>query len=107
MTDSTTPPEKKPLAKDPASFTEFLSSLVGRVVTFANPESLEDAAMGYVLKTGFYRTKLLAVHNDYFCVAAELVHKGKETRKEPVRQFIPMSAIKRVTVGKSDILVHV
>jgi hypothetical protein len=106
-TSAESKPTKQPIALDASTYRGLLESLVGRVVTFANPESLEDAAVGYVLTTGFYRTKLLSVRDDYFSVAAELVHKGKDAIKEPVRQFIPMHAIKRVTIGKSDIVIHI
>lgn len=89
------------------SFLDVIRSLLGRVVTVANPESLEDAPMGFQLNTGFYRAKILAVQGDFITVATELVHRGKEASKEPVKQFIPLARIKRVTVAKAEVYVHI
>ena len=90
----------------PQSFGDVFKSLIGKVITFVNPESLEDAPMGYQLTTGFYRAKILAVNPDFVTVATELLHKGREATKEPVRQFIPLKAVKRISIAKSDILIH-
>ncbi len=87
-------------------YAEVIRSLVGKVVTMVNPESLEDAPMGYQLTTGFYRAKILSVQDDFATIATELLHKGKETVREPVKQFIPLTRIKRVTIAKSDVLLH-
>ena len=87
-------------------FADVIRSLTGKVVTMVNPQSLEDAPMGYQLTTGFYRAKIINVNEDFATVATELLHKGKETVKEPVKQFIPLRRIRRVTVAKSDILLH-
>lgn len=91
------------------TYNAVLRSLVGKVVTMANPESLEDSPMGYQLKTGFYRAKVLSVRDDYISVAVELVRKskGREPVKEPMRQFIPLDRIKRLSVGKSEIILHI
>ncbi|MFG0320166.1 MAG: hypothetical protein ACF8XB_23035 [Planctomycetota bacterium JB042] len=86
---------------------DVLKSLHGKVVTMVNPESLEDAPMGYQLTTGFYRAKILGVTDQLLTVATELVHKGREGTKEPVKQFIPLARIKRISFAKSDILVHI
>lgn len=93
--------------KTPGSFAEVLRSLTGKVVTFVNPESLEDAPMGYQLTTGFYRAKIIGVQDDFIIVATELLHKGRDATKEPVRQFIRLSSIKRISIAKTDTLVHI
>jgi len=103
-------PEKvaqKTAAAPMGSLSDVLSSLHGKVVTMVNPESLEDAPMGYQLTTGFYRAKILSVTPDLVTFATELVRKGREAAKEPVKQFIPIHRIKRISVAKSDILVHI
>lgn len=99
--------EQKPAALELSSFEDVLRSLVGKLVTMANPESLEDTPMGFQLTTGFYRAKVLAVKNDYISVAVELVRKGKDAAKEPVRQFIPLGRVKRLSVAKSEVIIHI
>ena len=91
----------------PQTFADVLRPVIGRVVTFVNPESLEDAPMGYQITTGFYRAKVLGVQADFITVATELLHKGRDATKEPVRQYIRLSSIKRITIAKTDILVHI
>lgn len=89
------------------SMADVLASLKGKIVTMVNPESLEDAPMGYQLTTGFYRAKILTVSDQMVIVGTELVRKGREAAKEPVKQFIPIHRIKRISIAKSDILVHI
>ncbi len=91
----------------PQTFDAVLRSMVGKVVTFVNPESYEDAPVGYRLTTGFYKAKVVAVGKDYLSVATELIHKRGEKETEPVRQFIPMAQIKRISVMKGERLIHV
>ncbi len=110
MTESAAAPEDNPTSQTTPQvhgLGDILRSLAGKVVTMVNPESLENAPMGYQLTTGFYRAKVLAVHDDMVSIATELVHKGRETTKEPVRQFIPFDRIKRISFAKSDVLVHI
>jgi hypothetical protein len=94
-------------AQMPETFDAVLRSMVGKVVTFVNPESYEDAPVGYRLTTGFYKAKVIAVGQDYLSVATELVHKRGEKEKEPVRQYIPILQIKRVSVLKGERLLHI
>ena len=90
----------------PDTFQGVLASLQGQVVTFVNPESYEDAPIGHRLTTGFYRGKVGAVTSDYFTVAVEYVHK-RAKEKEPVKQFIPISRVKRISLMKGgDRLIH-
>jgi hypothetical protein len=89
------------------TFHDIVESLMGQVVTMVNPESYEDAPVGHQIRAGFYRAKLVGLGTDYFIVATELVHKGKETAKEPVRQYIPLAKIKRISVLKGEKLLHI
>ena len=72
----------------------------------ANPESLEDTPMGYQLTTGLYRAKVASVRDDFLSVQCELVRKGKETKKEAVRQFIPVERIKRISIASGEVILH-
>ena len=91
----------------PESFQDVLSGLVGKLVTVVNPESFEDAPVGHRLTTGFYRCKVLGVSSDFLALATEFKRKRGEVAKEPVRQYIPFDKIKRVSLMKSDRLIHI
>jgi len=105
---SETEKEIRPAPPPATQFDDFksvLEGLVGKVVTVVNPESFEDAPVGNRLTTGFYRAKVIGVNGDYVCVATEYVHQ-RGGSKEPVKQFIPLSHIKRVSLMKSDRIIH-
>ena len=84
----------------------MLKVLTGQVVTMANPESYEEAIAGNRLTTGFYKAKILSVGADYLSVATEFKHAKGEVQKEPVKQFIPFHSIKRISVMKSQRVIH-
>ena len=88
-------------------FRDALQAVTGKVVTMVNPESLEEAPTGYQLTRGFYRAKVLAVGKDYVTVVVEFVHRRKEQTKETVKQYIPLARIKRMSVSKSEIFLHI
>ena len=85
-------------------YVDILKALAGKVVTIVNPESYEAAPMGYRLKEGFYRAKVTAVGRDYIAIITDF--ERKKTEKERVKQFIPLSRIKRVSLMKSDNVLH-
>ncbi len=89
------------------SFREVLQSVVGKVVTMVNPESLEEAPTGYQLSRGFYRAKVVAVSDDYVAIVVEFIHRRGEKSKEPVKQYIPFGRIKRLSVAKSEVFLHI
>ena len=91
--------------KLPESFLAILEGFVGKVVTVVNPESYEDAPIGHTLTTGFYRAKVVGIGSDFLVVATEYVHKGAKG-KEPVRQFIPLHRVKRISLMKTERLIH-
>ena len=109
MTEATdTQGTLKPAATtEDRSFYDLLKSLMGQIVTIVNPESYEDAPVGHHIRAGFYRAKPIGLGNDYLILATEFVHAGRESGKEPVRQYIPLSAIKRISVLKSEKLIHI
>lgn len=88
------------------NFVDIIKSMLGKTVTVANPESYEDAPVGHQIRAGFYRAKLVGMGNDYLIIMTEYVHAGREQSKEPAKQFVPFSAIKRVTLMKSELVVH-
>jgi hypothetical protein len=94
-------------AEEPKSFRELLKAMLGGVVTMVNPESYEEMPVGHQIKPGFYRAKLLALADDYLVVISEFQHAGKGAKKEPVKQYIPLSGIKRVSMMKQERLIHI
>ena len=101
-------PEEK--AADPAveqkMYTDSLHSLIGKTVTVVNPESYEAAPVGHTLKVGFYRAKITGGGTDYFVVMTEYKKAGKGAGSEPVKQYLPFDKIKRISVVKQEIVLH-
>lgn len=97
----------KPAAKAPADLAEVLTSLIGKVVTMVNPESLEEAPTGYQLIQGFYRAKIMSVGTDHVAIVVEFVHRRGEKTKEAVKQFVPFHRIKRLTLTKAEVFLHI
>jgi len=89
------------------SYRSVLKSLVGQPITVVNPESYEHAPVGHKLTTGFYRGKVLGLGEDCLILATEFDKKGKDAAKEPVRQYIPIHRIKRISVMKAEKLIHI
>ena len=108
MSETTTQEEASTAAKsaDINNFRDVLRAMSGQIVTVVNPESYEDAPMGSRLTTGFYKAKVLSVGSDFVSLATEFVHKKGEQAREPVKQFIPVARIKRVSVMKTDKVIH-
>lgn len=89
------------------SFTDVLGAMVGKVVTIVNSESYDETPMGGRLTAGFYKAKILTVGSDYLSVATEFQHKKKGQQiKEPVKQYIPLPRIKRISAMKTELLIH-
>lgn len=108
MTDQT--PDSQPAPSESKTRLELhtvsdvLKSMVGRLVTMVNPQSLEGAPVGYRLTTGFYKAKIRAVEPEMLTVATEFTPHRAE--KEPVKQFIPINSVKRISVMKQEIMIH-
>ncbi len=94
-----------PIEED-RSFADVLRSLIGQTVTIANPESFEHAPVGRQIKAGYYRGKPVAMGRDYLTVVTEMAQGGKSSAKEPVKQFIPLAQIKRVSIRKTERILH-
>ena len=104
-TKTVMPAAKAPVVED-RSFVDLLKSLIGKPVTLVIPESYEDAPVGHQIRAGFNRAKPVAVGHDYLVCLTEFLRKGKKEDKEAVKQYIPISAIKRISVLKDDRLIH-
>ncbi len=88
------------------TFPDVLNALVGKVVTVANPQSYEDAPVGHKLTVGFYRAKILAVKADHLVLFTEFKHMRGSEGAEAVKQFVPLDRVKRISVMKSERVLH-
>ena len=88
------------------SMTDVLRSLTGKVMTVSNPESLEGNPLGYQIKSTFYRAKILNVFDEMLVVLTETTKSGSKTEKSPTKQFIPITAVKRVCLLKDELHLH-
>lgn len=96
----------EPLARIEEAFGHKLEAWIGKTVTIVNPESFEDAPVGRQLKAGFYRAKLTGLGDDYLVLATQYVRTGPHPGKEPVRQFIPLAMVKRISALQSERVIH-
>ena len=87
------------------NFHDVLLSLIGKVVTCINPESYEAAPLGYQIKAGFYRGKVTGVGKDYLIMMTEMSTRKKEERV-PVKQYIPLNHVKRISLTKAECMLH-
>lgn len=100
-----TPEPAKPATLN--TFSSVLKALVGKVVTVANPESYEDAPIGHRIHAGFYNAKVVEVRDDFIILATQFHHARGDLGDEPVSQYIPLGRIKRVSVMKSEKILHI
>ena len=89
------------------SFDQLLKDLLGKTVTIVNPESYEHAPVGYTLKTGFYRAKIIGKGHDYLIIVTELKKGGKDASGDPVKQYLPIAHVKRISLMKTERLLHI
>ncbi len=92
---------------DGRPFTDILKSLVGKNITVVNPESYEGAPVGYRLKTGFYTAKAVGVGTDFMVLVTEFTRSGSKAGTEPAKQYLPISQIKRLSITKSERILHI
>jgi hypothetical protein len=105
MTEETQPEtEPKSATMEDRQFLDILRALVGKSITVVNPESYESAPVGYKLTTGFYRGKLTALGRDYLVMMTEF--ERKKGSPEPVKQYIPIQQIKRISLMKAERVLH-
>jgi hypothetical protein len=99
--------DKAPAQVEHRTFHEILKSLIGHVVTVVNPESYEAAPLGYQIKAACYKAKITGLTDDYMTIVSEFTPAGKAAKKEPVKSFVPIAMIKRISVMKTDRLIHI
>jgi len=109
MAEETKPETAAPAAAtgptmEDRQFLDILRAIVGKAITVVNPESYESAPVGYKLTTGFYRGKLTALGRDYLVMMTEF--ERKKGSPEPVKQYIPIQQIKRISLMKSERVLH-
>jgi len=108
MSETQTPAETPKAVEEDRSYRDVLKSLVGKQVTVVNPESFEAAPMvGFHLKEGFYKGKITAIGTDYLVFQTIVTLSKKEGGQQPVQQFIPVHRLKRVSVMKSGMFLHI
>ena len=91
------------------AFREVLTAVVGKTVTIVNPESYEESALGAKLTSGVYKGKVLAAGDDFLKIQTVFKRRaGKDgAEEEPVVQFVPFARVKRVSVMKTDTVLHI
>lgn len=100
-------PAATPIVED-KDLNDVLKTLLGKIVTFVNAESFEEGGLGHKLEAGWYKGKLAGLGRDYLIVITEFKHgAGKKSSKEPVKQYIPRDKVKRISVMKTQVLVHI
>lgn len=106
QTQDTVQPQPK-IVREDRSFADLFTPMLGKLITVVSPESFEDAPVGRQLKSGFYRAKLVGMGTDYIVILTEYQHRGNQPRKEPAKQFIPLTRVKRLSMMKSELIIHV
>lgn len=100
-------PVPAPIVED-KTLNDVLTTLLGKVVTFVNAESFEEGGLGHKVEAGWYKGRLAGLGKDYLIVVTEFKHgAGKKASKEPVKQYVPMNMVKRVSLMKTQVLVHI
>ena len=98
-------PPASPSSTGTQSFRDVLQSLIGRTVTVVTAESYEAAPVGHQLRAGFYQAKPIGLGEDVLILRTERRPTGKK-ETEPVKQVIPIERIRRISVMKSELVLH-
>ncbi len=89
-------------------FVDVLKDHLGKVFTIANSESFEKTGLGHEISASSYPARLVGVGRDYVIMMIEWKHgTGKKSTSEPLKQYIPISRIKRVGLMKSGRQLHI
>lgn len=90
------------------SFRQILERHLGKEFTVVNPETFDDSAFGHQLHAAWYHAKLVALGLDFAVLVMEYQHgSGKSATKEPCEQYVPLAKIRRVSVMKSERILHI
>ena len=82
------------------SFRDTLKSLIGKVVTVVTAESYEKAPVGHHLRPAFYKAKPSGLGSDYLVLMTEVKNVGS------AKQLVPLASIKRLSITKGEIVLH-
>ena len=106
MSEAKATAEAPTAVEEDRNYRGVLRGLVGKKVTVVNPESYESAPMGYQLKAGFYPGKITGLGHDYI-IFHTLMTTSKKEGQQQVQQFIPIERIKRLSLMKTGVLIHI
>jgi len=88
-------------------FADAFDRLVGKQVIVADPESLEETLVGHQIVKSVYHATVSYRAEDCLALARPFVHRrGTVESKETVEQLIPLSRIKRLTLMKGQVVLH-
>ena len=106
MSDSQSATQDAPqVIEEKRDYVDVLRDLVGKRVTIINPESYEALpAGGSELKANYYPGKIGGVGRDYLIFHTVLAATKKD--RQPVKQFIPLTRIKRLSIMQTGTLLH-
>jgi hypothetical protein len=105
MAEELQPVKSEPVIED-NTFLDLLKSSLGKTFTIVNPESYEHAPVGFTIKAGYYRAKLTGMGKDYLILVTEM-RKAKADAGEPVKQFLPIKQIKRISMMRTERMLHI
>jgi hypothetical protein len=109
MSEPTSDTGARPTPDQPKKDRDFrgvLKALKGKTVSVVNPESYEAAPMGFQLKEGYYSGKVAGLQRDFLVFDTSVTTSKKEGGKIPVRQYIPIARVKRISMMKDSFILH-
>ncbi len=84
----------------------MLGSLVGKLVIVSTPDSLQIIPTGHQIKPSCYKAKILKVFDGMAVLAAEGSKNKKEDKPSVLKQYLPLTGVKRICVSKEEIHLH-
>ena len=88
---------------DLRSVDAVLRALIGKTAIVSTTDSLESVPLGYQIKPSWYKAKLIDVSDSMLVILTATTQKKETTR---LKQFIPISTVKRICVGKDQLHLH-
>lgn len=108
MSETQAPKEAPTPIEEDRDYKSVLQSLVGKRVTVVNPESYEPVPMaGFQLKAGNYTGAVVGWGRDFLIFQTLVTMAKKEGGQQPVKQYIPIERIKRISAMKAGIVLHI
>ena len=89
--------EKQPQVQ---SIEDVLRSLIGKLLIVSTPDSLSAVPLGHQIKPSCYKAKILKVLDGMAVLAAEGSKKKGEEKATTLKQYLPITTVKRICVGK-------